>query len=80
MSARRILSQTYKVEKSKLSRSVELDGLALANDMLFVIECKYRTVPFNMEMLKHLQESVYVFAEKYKRKYYIFSKQALRMK
>lgn len=66
--------QTYKVEKSKLGRSVEIDGLALANDTLLVLECKYRTIPFNMEMLEHLQESASVFAEKYKRKYYIFSK------
>ena len=66
--------QTYKVEKSKLGRSVEIDGLALSNDTLLVLECKYRTIPFNMEMLEHLQESASVFAEKYKRKYYIFSK------
>ena len=66
--------QTYKVEKSKLGRSVEIDGLALANDTLLVLECKYRTIPFNREMLEHLKESVSVFAEKYKRKYYIFSK------
>lgn len=66
--------QTYRVEKSKLGRSVEIDGLALANDTLIVIECKYRTVPFNMEMLEHLKESSSVFAEKYKREYYIFSK------
>ena len=48
--------QTYKVEKSKIGRSVEIDGLALANDTLLVIECKYRNVPFTMDMLKHLKE------------------------
>ena len=66
--------QMYRVEKSKLGRSVEIDGLALANDTLLVIECKYRNVPFNMDMLKHLKESVSVFADKYERKYYVFSK------
>ncbi len=66
--------QVYRVEKSKLGRSIELDGLALSNNTLLIIECKYRAVPFDMEMLEHLQESVSVFAEKYQRKYYIFSK------
>lgn len=66
--------QVYRVEKSKLGRSIELDGLALSNDTLLVIECKYRSIPFDKEMLEHLQESVSVFAEKYKRKFYIFSK------
>lgn len=66
--------QVYRVEKSELGRSIELDGLSLSNDTLLIIECKYRSIPFDMSMLEHLQESVSVFAEKYKRKYYIFSK------
>ena len=66
--------QTYRVENSKIGRSVELDGLALANDILFVMECKYQTSPFDLKMLKHLKESASVFPEKYEREYYIFSK------
>lgn len=66
--------QVYRVEKSKLGRSIELDGLALSNDTLLVMECKYRSIPFDKKMWEHLQESVSVFAEKYKRQYYIFSK------
>lgn len=66
--------QVYRVEKSKLGRSIELDGLALTNNTLLVMECKYRTVPFDMDMLEHLKESVSVFSEKYNKKYYIFSK------
>jgi len=64
----------YRVEKSKLGRSIELDGLSLANDKLLVMECKYRTVPFNEAMLAHLIESASVFPDKYERDYYVFSK------
>jgi AAA+ ATPase superfamily predicted ATPase len=66
--------QTYRVEKSKLNRSIELDGLALSNDTLLVMECKYRKTEFSEEMLEHLMESVSVFSDKYKKEYYIFSK------
>ena len=66
--------QVYRVEKSKVGRSIELDGLSLMNNTLLVMESKYRTIPFNLEMLEHLKESVSVFSEKYKRRYYIFSK------
>ena len=66
--------QVYRVEKSKIGRSIELDGLSLMNNTLLVMESKYRTIPFNLEMLEHLKESVSVFSEKYKRRYYIFSK------
>ena len=66
--------KTYKVEKSKLGRSVEIDGLAQINDTLLVVECKYRNIPFDIKMWEHLQESVSVFPDKLKRVYYIFSK------
>lgn len=66
--------QIYKVEKSKLGRSIELDGLSLSNDKLLVMECKYRSVPFDIRMLEHLKESASVFPDKYQREYYIFSK------
>lgn len=64
----------YKVEKSKLNRSIEIDGLSLQNDYLLVMESKYRTNKFSKAMFEHLKESASVFPSKYKRVYYIFSK------
>lgn len=64
----------YKVEKSILKRSIEIDGLANDEKTLIVMECKYRKEPFNMNMLKHLEESASVFPSKYERQYYLFSK------
>lgn len=66
--------QVYRVEKSKLGRSIELDGLAISKNKLLVIECKYRSIPFDKRMLEHLTESVSVFPDKYQREYFIFSK------
>lgn len=66
--------QVYRVEKSMLNRSIELDGLSLSNNTLLVIECKYRSSPFDEKMLNHLKESVSVFPDKHKKEYYIFSK------
>lgn len=64
----------YKVEKSALGRSVEIDGLAMTKKYLLVVECKYRNVPFDMAMFRHLEESASVFPEKLQRVYCIFSK------
>ena len=68
----------YKVENSKLGRSIELDGLAKgigsANNRLLVVECKYRSKPFTVEMLEHLKESVSIFNEYDYYDYYLFSK------
>lgn len=64
----------YRVEKSKLGRSVEIDGLSRSGNSLLVIECKYRNQPFDKAMLDHLLESVSVFPSKLDRHYYIFSK------
>ncbi len=64
----------YKVEKSALGRSVEIDGLSQVEDSLLVVECKYRNTKFNMQMLLHLKESASVFPSKLKKYYYIFSK------
>lgn len=64
----------YKVEKSILNRSVEIDGLSNDNESLIVMECKYRKNKFTIEMLKHLEESASVFPSKYNRIYYLFSK------
>ncbi|MDO5435315.1 MAG: ATP-binding protein [Clostridia bacterium] len=66
--------RVYRVEKSVLGRSVELDGLSLANGILLVMECKYRQTPFTKRMLEHLVESASVFPDKYRREYYLFSK------
>ena len=55
------------MENSKLGRSIELDGLAkgsgATNNRLLVVECKYRSKPFTLEMLEHLKESVSIFNE-----------------
>lgn len=64
----------YKVEKSILNRSIEIDGLSNDDEKLIVIECKYRKEKFTLSMLKHLEESASVFPSKYKRVYYLFSK------
>ena len=66
--------QSYKVEKSALGRSVEIDGLAMTKKYLLVVECKYRNTPFDMSMLRHLKESASVFPDKLERVYCIFSK------
>lgn len=66
--------KTYKVDKSQLGRSIEIDGLAEANNSLLVVDCKYRKIKFNKEMLEHLLESVSIFPDKLSRYYYIFSK------
>lgn len=64
----------YKVEKSILNRSIEIDGLSNDDEKLVVMECKYRKEKFTLSMLKHLEESASVFPSKYNRVYYLFSK------
>ncbi len=68
----------YKVENSKLGRSIELDGLAKgigpSDNRLLVVECKCRNKPFSMEMFEHLKESVSIFNEYEYCDYYLFSK------
>ena len=64
----------YKVEKSILNRSIEIDGLSNDDEKLIVMECKYRKEKFTLSMLKHLEESASVFPSKYTRVYYLFSK------
>ena len=70
--------RNYKVENSKLDRSVELDGLAEGlgkkKNHLLVVECKYRKTPFSMNMLTHLRESVSLFDEYDVIDYYLISK------
>ena len=64
----------YKVEKSILNRSVEIDGLSDNGNTLIVMECKYRNTKFSLNMFNHLVESASVFPSKLKREYYLFSK------
>ena len=64
----------YKVEKSILNRSIEIDGLSNNDKTLVVVECKFRKEKFTLSMLKYLEESASVFPDKYTRVYYLFSK------
>lgn len=66
--------QNYKVDNSILKRSIEIDGLTSYKKHLLVIECKYRKEKFSLFMLKHLKESVSIFANYDDIEYYLFSK------
>lgn len=69
--------RNYKVDNSKLGRSVELDGLARGigknSNRLLVVECKYRNRAVTLSDLDHLLESVSIFPADYY-DIYIFSK------
>jgi len=67
----------YKVDNSKLGRSIELDGLASgigkAKNRLLVAECKYQSKVISQAVLTHVLESASIFpAEHYD--VYLFSK------
>ncbi|MBO5273511.1 MAG: ATP-binding protein [Clostridia bacterium] len=67
----------YKVENSKLGRSIELDGLASgigkAKNRLLMAECKYQSKAISRAVLTHVLESASIFpAEHYD--VYLFSK------
>lgn len=70
--------RNYKVDNSKLGRSIELDGLAEGlgknSNCLLVVECKYRKAPFSVPMLEQLKESVSIFSGYTTIDYYLFSK------
>ena len=67
----------YKVDNSKLGRSIELDGLAKgigkAKNRLLVVECKYRKKAVSLEVLLHVRESLSIFPMEYY-DIYLFSK------
>lgn len=69
--------RNYKVDNSKLGRSIELDGLAQgigkAKNRLLVVECKYRNKPVSLNILEHLKESLTIFPYDYY-DIYLFSK------
>ena len=66
--------KAYKADKTLLGRSVEIDGLSLSDDILLVLECKFRVTKFDLKSFMHLQESASIFPEKYRREFYLFSK------
>lgn len=68
------LFKNYKVDNSKLGRSIEIDGLAEYEDSLIIVECKFRKEKFSLSMFKHLQESVSIFTQYKHIEYYLFSK------
>ena len=67
----------YKVDNSKIGRSIELDGLAKgigkAKNRLLVAECKYRKKVLSLSVLEHVMESVSIFQAEYY-DIYLFSK------
>lgn len=67
----------YKVDNSKLGRSIELDGLAKgigkAKNRLLVAECKYRNKALSLTVLEHVRESLSIFSAEYY-DIYLFSK------
>ena len=67
----------YKVDNSKLGRSIELDGLAKgigkAKNRLLVAECKYRNKALSLAVLEHVRESLSIFPAEYY-DVYLFSK------
>lgn len=67
--------QNYKVDNSKLGRSIEIDGITSTKEYLLVMDCKYRNKKYTKDMYEHLKESASIFPDKLKRVYYIFSKE-----
>ena len=67
--------QNYKVDNSKLNRSIEIDGITSTKEYLLVMDCKYRNKKYTRDMYEHLKESASIFPDKLKRVYYIFSKE-----
>lgn len=67
----------YKVDNSKLGRSIELDGLAKgigkAKNRLLAVECKYRSKALSLAVLEHVRESLSIFPAEYY-DVYLFSK------
>ena len=76
--------RNYKVDNSKLGRSVELDGLAEGlgknSNCLLVVECKYRKTPFSVAMLEQLKETVSVLGDIQQLIITYFQNQGLRRK
>ncbi len=67
-------TKNFRADKSKLGRSIEIDGLSEANGSLLVMECKYGNCRFDKAMLNHLKESASIFSDDLKRLYCVFSR------
>ncbi len=69
--------QNYKVDNSKLNRSIEIDIISSSLDDRFLLagEVKFKNENVSIKTLEHLKESVSIFKDKYKKiYYYLFSK------
>lgn len=66
--------KNYKADNSVLNRSVEIDGVANTKEYMLIMDCKYRNKSYSKTMFDHLKESASIFPDKFKRVYYIFSK------
>lgn len=70
--------QSYKVENSKLNRSIEIDGLAKGmvkdEDHLLVFETKFKDKDISKTVFDHLKESVSIFKGYKQIEYYLFSR------
>lgn len=67
----------YKVDNSKLGRSIEIDVISSSLDgkTLLAGEAKFKNKNVSLSKLEHLKESVSIFADQYQRIYYfMFSK------
>ena len=63
------LIRSYKVDNSKIGRSIEIDGLAKGigngKNRILVAECKYRNSAISLSVYEHLMESVSIFPADY---------------
>lgn len=70
--------QNYRVENSKLGRSIEIDGIAKGlesdKDHLLVMEVKFKNRDISKSIYDHLKESVSIFRGYKVIDYYLFSK------
>lgn len=69
--------KNYKVDNSKLKRSIEIDAISdsLDGKVLLAGEVKFRNKDVSKEKLDHLKENVSIFEDKYQDIYYfLFSK------
>lgn len=69
--------QKYKVDNSKLGRSIEIDALSdsLDGTSLLAVEAKFKNKNLSLQVLEHLKENVSLFAKNFKNvDYYLFSK------
>lgn len=68
--------QNLVIERSKLGRSIEIDGLARYQDSLLVVECKYTEKKRGPKDFRDMKEdvSLRMFSEIKEKEFYLFSK------